>query len=194
LTVVLYAVTDADGPAPEEPGLEGRRLRRLDEPPLGALVSDQTLPSGDEAQAHYAFESVLERLVCTTAAIVPARFGTVASDDEQIREMLAGRRNELVAALERVRGAVELAVHLDGSEQFSPLASSGAAFRRHLRRRRRREAFEAATAGLFRERTEVAGSSTGYLVEADHVERFRAAASETGAWVTGPMAPFSFVE
>jgi hypothetical protein len=42
--------------------------------------------------------------------ILPARFGTVVTDDRAVQELLHQRRDEFLRALERVRGTVEMGV------------------------------------------------------------------------------------
>jgi hypothetical protein len=87
---------------------------------------------------------------------------------------------------------VEIAVHLDG-RPTAPSASGTEYLKARLSERRRLDAIDAATAGLFRERADVPGRSSGYLVDAVLAARFMRAASAAGAWVTGPWPPFSFV-
>jgi len=58
------------------------------------------------ARAH---QDVLQA-ACAAAPVVPLRFGTIFDDLEDVRAMLRSRRHELEAALEYVRGRVEIGV------------------------------------------------------------------------------------
>lgn len=190
MTVLLYGVTSA-GAAVAGAGLDGRPLRTLEVGPLQAVLSDQSAPPAADTETLWSYEAVLERLMATTT-IVPARFGTVAEDEGPIRELLDERRPELQLTLERVGGAVELAVHLEPAPA-GPAHSGTEYLTSRLQQRRQVEALDAAAAGLFRERANTGGRSTGYLVDATHVDRFIQAAGQAGAAVTGPWPPFSFV-
>src|SRR5205823_3446944 len=56
-------------------------------------------------------EEVLQRVLSSTT-VVPFRFGAVYLDADGVRELLRDRGTELRAALDRVRGCVELGVKL----------------------------------------------------------------------------------
>jgi hypothetical protein len=161
----------------------------------------------------WAHEEVVEALM-SRRAVLPMRLGTVLADDAAVRELLRSRREELAASLDRVRGAVELAVRAAIDVDPAPpgeRATSGTEYL--LERLDARRTTEAAVhrvhdplAGLAREsslRIGVRGEGrfqAAYLVDRDRVgpfkervealERERAARSLT---CTGPWPPYSFV-
>jgi hypothetical protein len=83
-------------------------------------------------------EQVLQR-VAASADVVPFRFGTIYRDRAHVEALLAGRRDELVGALEHVRGRMELGVKVwadrarlaAGAEDAAPATG-----RAYLERRR----------------------------------------------------------
>jgi hypothetical protein len=105
-----------------------------------------------EARAR-AHEDVLQAVAAKTA-VVPFRFGTVYRGLPEVRGLLAARREELEAALERVRGRVELGVKLWldrarleaalGGDDTDAVATTGAAYLQ--RRSRERKLAEQAAA------------------------------------------------
>ena len=56
--------------------------------------------------------------------LLPVRFGTLVADEEAAARAVAERSEELLAGLERVRGAVELALRVNPTEE-EPRASAG---------------------------------------------------------------------
>ncbi len=118
MSLVLYAVSDAadcDGA-----GLHGAPLRPVPESGLVAVVSAHDTPRLRAGAADlWAYEEVMERLMAERT-ILPMRFGTVLADEGQVREVLRERRAELAAGLERVRGAIELAVRAGWREPEPP--------------------------------------------------------------------------
>lgn len=111
----VFGVVDASAP-----GVSGVRLARRDD--LAAVVAEVALAEFDEAalperlddrewleQKVLAHEAVL-REVSTRTTVVPFRFGAVYRSLEDVAGMLEHRHRELSAALEHVRGHVELGV------------------------------------------------------------------------------------
>jgi hypothetical protein len=133
--------------------------------------------------------------------VLPMRFGTVVHTEDDVRELLARRGEELRGQLAHVRGRVEMGVRKQW-ERGPIVASSGSEFMRAKAERRaaaRRQAAElhAAVEDLAvdsvvhlipRDDTAFAGS---YLVEKHDAQRFAARAGEYAA-VTGPWPPYSF--
>jgi hypothetical protein len=122
----VYGVVPADEATPElfegvgGVGGSGVPVRLVRGDGLAAIVS--AVPSGEFAeplQERLADPGWLEEKVRAHAAVldtvvgrvplVPLRFGAVYRSEEHVRRMLAEHR-ELAAALERVRGAVEIGV------------------------------------------------------------------------------------
>ncbi len=199
MSVLLYAVTDAEradmSPPPERHGLGERPLRALSHEDLRAIVSDVTsAPPTDEASL-WDYEAVMEELM-HDGAVVPARFATLAENDDEIVAMLAERRDELRATLEEVRDAVEFALHLpDRSDDHhdDPENPGTAYMNRLLAQSRVLEDPATGLAGLIRAHTPRGGTSHACLVEREHVQPFLARTEELGLTVTGPWPPYSFV-
>jgi hypothetical protein len=75
---------------------------------LEAIVTDHDGPGPDPATAVLDdYERTVQQLM-ERCAILPAPFGRVLADDAAVRAMLRRRRKDLLARLDRVRGAVEL--------------------------------------------------------------------------------------
>jgi len=121
----LYGVVGADHapPAPATAAVDPRHgIELLVEGPLGGIASRVSLDEFDEAalperladaawleQKIRAHERVLES-VLARVSVVPCRFCTVYRTEGDLRRFLAERGDALAAALEDVRGRVELGV------------------------------------------------------------------------------------
>jgi len=174
-------------------------------------------------------QAVVERLL-PLATVVPLRFGSLHRDRAAVDEFLQGRRDEYLAAIERLRGRVELGVKVWVAPPASPQRSAqrAATGRDYLERQRaaREEAAEQrATIGerlrsiheRLRDAAEEAvlnrpqpreltgdpremAINAAYLVAADddalpvQVELLRIEHPDLVFEVTGPWAPYNFVE
>lgn len=109
-------------------------LAEFGEDAIAAHLNDRAWLES-QARAH---EAVLER-VAAVAAVVPFRFGAIYRDRRDVEAMLGERAHELVAALSRVEGRVELGVKVwaDRSRLEASSGASGAAAtgRAYLERR-----------------------------------------------------------
>src|SRR5919201_1158881 len=108
----IYGVVRADElPAIAAEGVAGRPVELLERGPLAALVT--RLPPGElrvKRKDLHRHLRVLEEAF-EEATIVPCSFGTVlASEDDIEAELLAGRRDDLLAALDALDGRVQLNV------------------------------------------------------------------------------------
>jgi hypothetical protein len=213
---VIYAYGICEAQATEIPegrrGLGGARLRALRTDALAAVYSRhrslRPRPSRDDVLAHErVLEAVMER-----GPVLPLRFGTRLGSEEDLEAALRERREELLPALDRVRGRVELGLRVLGAgpEPSSRAKQSGRDYLLgRLDAQRRAEAAarelhaplaELAVASRLRERTPPPTVLVGsYLVAQDAVDGFRsqAEALATGhpdlrAVVTGPWPPYSF--
>lgn len=125
VAVWLYAVIHGDAAVDLPDGLsgvEGEKVRRLDSADLSAIVGTVHLGEfGEEAlrrnlenldwlavkaRAHDAVISAIAR----SGPVLPVRMATVYLDDEGVEELLTTRRQDFVAALDRVTGRDELGV------------------------------------------------------------------------------------
>lgn len=139
--VWVYAVTDRDDRADLSwpAGVGGTRVRNATVAGLTVLVSHVDLAEfGEEAlranledlrwleEAARAHHSVVEA-AAGEFAVLPTRFATVYSSDAAMAAELTGRREELRAALRRVRGCVEWGVKAYAAGQAGPETDEGAA-------------------------------------------------------------------
>lgn len=206
--IELYAITDV-----ETPPLPGAA-------PLRAVVSGGLTAVCGEARdeavtadALWRHERAVEALMCDRD-LLPVRYGTRFEGEDAVARAVSHRRADLVAALDRVRGAVELSVRVHGLDEpkLEPVAASGAEYlRARIGRDARRESAamivdeplrRLARASVRRapgEATELL--RVAYLVDRDEVEPFRSRVAELQAsnsrlalLCTGPWPPYSFAE
>jgi hypothetical protein len=176
--IELLAITDSG--APPEPPLRAVRCGRL------SAVCAPAEPGEVTADALWRREALLERLM-EDRDLLPVRFGTLLPDEAAAERALAERQDDFAAGLDRVRGAVELGVRVQGDE-------------RDLRARARalRDVHEPlaalARAGAVLPARELLRAA--YLVDRDQVDRFVARVDDLqGAYAilcTGPWPPYSF--
>jgi hypothetical protein len=216
--IELYAITDHPGP----PLPDVAPLRVV---PIDGLAGVYTTASDAEVspEALWRHEEVVEALMADRD-LLPVRYGTRLDDEAAVARALEERREELAAALDRVRGAVELSVRAaaPGAQELSapalPEATSGAADAaggaEYLRARARAAAGHDRTAKILHEplsalaRASVEGTPhppelfrAAYLVEHEAVERFTEAVGRLQnanqglrLLCTGPWPPYSFAE
>jgi Gas vesicle synthesis protein GvpL/GvpF len=214
MSVLLYAVAEDElRDDPPGGGIDGLALRTVRCDRLAAIVSakPEALESTERTLVDY--ERAVERLM-EVMTVLPARFGTVIGSDNAVAQLLRERHREFTAALERVRGAVELDVRAEwlASHRGADLGRRGAGtayIQGRLRERHRsRElasevdlAFsDVARAGARRTLTDsTTAFSASYLVgEADVDDFLRRLdelenATEDATFVcTGPWPPYSF--
>lgn len=151
--VWMHAVVpDADDVALSGiPGMAGPAVRAVKAAGLTAVVSDVPLAEYGEQALRQNLEQLpwLERVARTHHAVVeelshrgpvvPARLATIHNDDERVAGVLADRRDDLSAALDRLLGREEWGVKAyavptaPAEEQPVPGSQTGAAY---LRRRK----------------------------------------------------------
>lgn len=216
MTLLLYAIADRHQVTPPGVlGLGARPVRAVGHGELAALVGECPAPPEPTHATLLQFEETVERLM-GDGTVLPARFGTMLAGERAATELLTTRQGQLVAALKRVGGAVELGVRAgwtDDEPASAPPAggSAGTAYllgRLDHRRRARRIAddIDAVLGDLARERfcrilsRPESQVSAAYLVARPHVDEFlgrcrRLEETLTDAQVvcTGPWPPYSFV-
>lgn len=215
MSLLVYGIVEARGDRLVGEGLDDRPLRGVDDGPLLAVVSDHNgVEPRPTAAAVYAYERIVRRLM-ERGAILPARFGSVLEDEPAVRAMLARRREDLLARLERVSGAVEISLRASwrGAAPARPDAGSesGESYLRNrleLRQKARRVAHEldpltAIARGARRampSRPDVPVLDA-YLVEEGRVDEFVALVEqldrrmdEVEIECTGPWPPYTFAE
>jgi hypothetical protein len=183
--IELYAIARRPGPPLPDVATPLRELKCDDL----ALVCGH---GGDDheitADALWRHEAIVEALM-ETRDVLPLRYGTRFERDAEAVGAVAGRSDDLRAALDRVRGAVELSLRVRARER-----ADTAQVETRLR-------------PLAREAIVRPGRDDGelmraaYLVERSRVDAFReevarlqAERSEFGLLLTGPWPPYSFAE
>jgi len=216
----VYVITDRAG-VPEGRGMLGAPLETVGNEPPFAIVSEHDGEGiGPSEQDLWAHEQVVERLM-ESGTVLPLRFGTTVADAEELVGVLHSRSHEFMAALNGVRGAVELAVRAElQPENATPeaalagatagAAGPGTAYMLERLEAERRSAAtsdrihgelaELARRSSRRARGVGSGSfNVAYLVDRDRVEEFRSRVEALGAEIegaaivcTGPWPPYSF--
>jgi hypothetical protein len=214
MSLLVYGIVAADEIDISEFGLRGPPLRAVVEGPLVAVVSDQDdRDPAPTPAALSAYEQTVRRLM-ERGAILPAQFGTVLDDEAGVRGLLRRRRKDLLAGLQRVRGAVEIGLRVnwrDAARTRTAARQTGASYLRdrfELRQSARRVASEldplTALARSSRRalvRTPDLPVQDAYLVEHGRVDEFVALVEQLGDDLddvelvcTGPWPPYSFAE
>jgi hypothetical protein len=217
----VYAICERpDQPPPRRRGLAQAPLDGVRVGELLAVISRHVHPPGDPAlDALWVHERVVERIMADRA-VLPMRFGNRLPDDASLREILAARQQEFLAALERVRGKVEVGVRAMqplGSDALAvevPAPAAATTGREYLEMKLRngqRVEREVATlheplAGLAVEavRQPPRGPEevlrAAYLIETSMLARFRGSVERlqrthpgVAILCTGPWPPYSFV-
>jgi hypothetical protein len=122
--IELYAIADDGGP----PLPEGVRLQAVAVGGLAGLYGPAEDTEVSEATL-WQREEVIEALM-QDRDLLPVRYGTRLADKLTLARAIGERREPLAAALDRVRGAVELSLRVvpsGGSERLS-VAHSGAEY------------------------------------------------------------------
>jgi hypothetical protein len=155
----VYAITDSF-PGTVATGLHGAPLQAIECGPVQAVTSEHVAaPEPDEDQL-WAHERVIEDLM-KGSTILPMRFGSTVDGPEALVAMLEPRREEFVASLERVRGAVELSVRAQLPSVAVEPVDAKSRLTRHL------------------------GPGTTYLLERAHHQR---RSEDTAALIHRPLA------
>jgi Gas vesicle synthesis protein GvpL/GvpF len=194
-------------------GLGGASLRVLERGGLAAVYSrHRTLRPRPLPELVCAHERVVEAIMAR-GAVLPLRFGTQLEREEQLADVLAARRDELLESIERVRGKVELGIRMipEGRKATSPAAETGG--RRYLLARvelnRRHQQAVREVHAVLAELSEASSMRqpprppailvASYLVESERVAEFRRRAERLSerqqgvrVLVTGPWPPYSF--
>jgi hypothetical protein len=210
MSLLVYGIVEADQIDTSGFGLDGQPLRAVVEAPLVAVVSD---PEPTPA-ALSAYERTVRRLM-ERGAILPAQFGSVVDDEAGVRGLLRRRRKDLLARLQRVRGAVEIGLRVNwrdaGRGWSDARPQTGTSYLRdrlELRQSARRVANELdplTALALSSRRALVPRPDLpvldAYLVDRSRVDEFVALVAQLSDGLddvelvcTGPWPPYSFAE
>jgi len=204
--IELYAITDRSGPP-----LPDGRLRAVAAGELAAVCA----PASDEevtADALWRHEGVVEALM-RDRDLLPVRYGTRLESEEAAARAVEERGGELSAALDRIRGAVELSVRVL-AEHSPPAPQEGVSGAEYLQAKALQAAeSRAAERAVHEPLSGVARASVkssprpgemlraAYLVDRGSLESFVALVARLEQAdpalrivCTGPWPPYSFAE
>ena len=173
----------------------------------GALAAVYA-PAGDGAvspEALWRHEAVVEALM-GERDVLPVRYGTRFDDESAAADAIASRSADLAAALDRVRGAVELSLRALDPNARQP--DDGAGYLRAQRRRQQaRRSLHEPLAAIARAATERPPRPPSELLRAaylvdrsavarvtERVERLQDANPGLRLLCTGPWPAYSFVQ
>ena len=208
----LYALSVPPTTLPTTAGVAGApvSVKRIDgiEAVVSAVDGETIEPSEESVLAH---ARVVDELSNMNEAVVPARFGRGFGDADSLRSAVREREAELRAALERVRGCVELGLRVLGpAAEEAVLPVTGREYmvgrlERSRRDERAAEELHAPLAAIAKDATKSLRAtpqlflSAAYLVPRGDVERFREAVRaeqeahpDLSFACTGPWPPYSF--
>jgi Gas vesicle synthesis protein GvpL/GvpF len=199
--IELLAITDDAAPPPEP-------VRAVRSGGLSVLCTAAPTAAEPTVEDLWDREALLERLL-EDRDLLPVRFGTVVADEDAAARVLDAHRDQLVAGLERVRGAVEVALRVRSREPTDAPAAAGAVSgREYLGGKagdlRAATAVHETLAAEARESVLQPGREllrAAYLVDRRAVDAFVARVrrlqdehADLALVCTGPWPPFSFAE
>ena len=204
--IEVYAITDDSAPTTTE----GAPVTMVPADGLAAVCGPAS--SGTiTAETLWRHEEVVEALM-RDRDLLPVRYGTLLTDEDAAARVVAEHHDEFRAALDRVRGAIELSLRVVIADHLAPPAiRSGTEYMRARARVGARR--EAAVATIHEPLSLLARESSqrsvgrppellraAYLVDRGTVECFTGLVErlQTGApdmqlLCTGPWPPYSFV-
>ena len=120
----IYAVAEIGDAADLGNGLAGEALEVVRSGPVAALIGRVAQPPEPAAETLRAHDDVVRRLATRCRAVLPARFGSLAPDDEALRAALADNAAAYAASLERVRDREQMTVRVFAAEGARAEAAS----------------------------------------------------------------------
>jgi Gas vesicle synthesis protein GvpL/GvpF len=113
MTIYLYCLLRATREPPAQlAGIDGAAVRAVALGDLGAWVSDTAESSVAVTTERATAHDRVVRAALEGETPLPARFGQIVPDEEALAHAVHVRREQLVSALDRVAGAVEMTVRL----------------------------------------------------------------------------------
>lgn len=213
MSLLVYGIVAAGEVDPWGRGLSEQPMHGVVDGPLEAIVSDhEDRPPEPTAAALRTYERAVRGLM-DRGAILPAQFGSVLADPDAVRSLLRARCDDLLARLERVRGAVEIGLRASWREGVAAVLESrppsGGSYLRarlELRQSARRVASELAPLTMLARSSRRAliprpdlPVLDAYLVDRARVREFVAMVErlddrleDVELECTGPWPPYSF--
>jgi hypothetical protein len=184
----VYALVPPDVRGALGAGLTDEPLALAHLGPIAAVVGEmEDRPSIAPASLR-AHEAVVRRVASMSDAILPLRFGAMATSASELEEGLAPRFEALSRALERTRGCDQMTLRLDAAQAPELDRLVGA-----LGPLARAEAME-------HHGPPRAGTSVFHLVERPRIGEYRARVAAMAPelaprlTITGPWPPYAFTE
>jgi hypothetical protein len=112
----IYAVAEIADGADLGDGLAGESLEVVRAGALSAVIGRLAEPPAAAEPSLRAHDDIVRRLGARCRALLPARFGSLAPDEEALRAALLERAAEYSASLERVRGKEQMTVRVFAAE------------------------------------------------------------------------------
>ncbi|MBI2987101.1 MAG: GvpL/GvpF family gas vesicle protein [Deltaproteobacteria bacterium] len=111
----IYCFTERGEEAYPFTGLEGAKVEAISYGEIAAVVSPYKTTGFDQLEKWAQRKSILKHQevnghIFSTRTVVPVRFGTIAGDPLQVKELLKKIYLQVKAALKRLEGKIELAV------------------------------------------------------------------------------------
>ena len=208
----LYGVVEELEALPPVAGVDAGRLERRRIEGLELVVS-RTVEVRDVTQeAILSHAHVVDELMGRSGAVLPARFGSAFSDEQELADAVRTNASVLARGLSLVRGCVEFGLRVLGGDGAAENGSDRLSGRDYMRTRlaeekaRRRLAAELhePLARLSRASTRFGGASSDLLESAylvprpdvavfgEHVRRLEATHGGLTIICTGPWPPYTF--
>ena len=109
--IYVYGIIDVDdGLDVSSPGIDGGEIETVAADGLAAVVTRVSHPKIRAQRANLAAHHKLLQKLVERQAVLPCAFGTVAGDEEQLRELLRLNHDLLAAQLAKLRGKVEMSL------------------------------------------------------------------------------------
>jgi hypothetical protein len=207
--IQLYAVTDPPGlPLPDPAVARVLASGRL------AVVYAPAADVDASADALWRHEELIEAMM-EQADVLPFRYGTRCEDEAAAARAVQEREDELSAALERVRGAVELSVRVVVAEPPEPPTDERPSVADYMAAKARARALARTVGDAIHEPLRVLARVShqrstdspseplrvAYLVDRDRTDEFARAVAglqerrpDLRLLCTGPWPPYSFTE
>jgi hypothetical protein len=208
----LYGVVEELEGLPPVAGVDAGRLERRRIEGLELVISRTGEESDVTQEAVLSHAYVVEELMARSAAVLPARFGSAFSDEQELADAVRTKASALARGLSIVRGCFEFGLRVLGGDGAAENASNDLSGRDYMRtrlaeekaRRRLAQELHEPLARLSRASVRFGGASSDLLQSAylvprqdvavfgEHVRRLEATHSDLTIICTGPWPPYTF--
>jgi hypothetical protein len=208
----LYGVVEELEGLPPVAGVDAGRLERRRIEGLELVISRTGEESDVTQEAVLSHAHVVEELMARSSAVLPARFGSAFSDEQELADAVRTKASALARGLSIVRGCFEFGLRVLGGDGVAENASNDLSGRDYMRarlaeekaRRRLAQELHEPLARLSRASVRFGGASSDLLQSAylvprqdvavfgEHVRRLEATHSDLTIICTGPWPPYTF--